>query len=413
MSPLACHPLNRVLFARPHRLFFLIGAWQLILSILFWFVVLTGLYLPALPVLPLTVNATSAHLFLMLYGLFIFFVFGFLLTVFPRWLGTAEIDRPRYTGIAALLTVGMVTYYLGLLTSRDVALIGNGLFVGGWGLGLWTLLSIWQRSSREDKRFALFPLGCVAMGGMGAASHALWLWTSQGELLVIAGAVGLWLYLVPLVIAISYRMIPFFSARALADYAAIKPRWTLPATLICVLTHFGLTVFDQSEWLFLCDLPLAFIGAWHSYRWGLWRSLRVPLLGMLHISFAWLTVAMGLYVMQSLLQWTRMPLDLGLAPLHALAIGFVTSMLVAMASRVSLGHSGRPLTADRTTLWAFAVVQLTALVRVLAEFPLPGHGYAYLGLVLAAALLWLAAFIPWGLHFGAIYCRPRVDGAPG
>ncbi|KEZ76577.1 NnrS family protein [Salinisphaera hydrothermalis] len=401
------------LLSAPHRLFFLLGGLQLVLCILFWLVVLTGLYIPAVPVLPLTVNAMSAHLFLMLYGLFIFFVFGFLLTVFPRWLDTAEVDRCRYALMAALLTVGMGAYYLGLFTSRNVALIGTGLFVGGWGVGLWTLAGIWRCSNRGDKRFALFPFGCVTLGGIGAVSHALWLWTSQDELLVIAGAVGLWLYLVPLVIVISYRMIPFFSSRVLTPYVAIKPRWTLPATLICVLAHFGLTLFDKPEWLFLCDLPLAAIGAWHSYRWGLWRSLRVPLLGMLHLSFAWLAVAMALYAIQSLLQWTRSPLDLGLAPLHALAIGFVTSMLVAMASRVSLGHSGRPLRADRITLWAFAAVQLATIARVLAEFPWPGHGYAYLGLVLAAALLWLAAFIPWGLHFGTIYCRPRVDGVPG
>jgi len=58
-------------------------------------------------------------------------------------------------------------------------------------------------------------------------------------------------------------------------------------------------------------------------------------------------------------------------------------------------------------------VQLTAVVRVLAELPLPGHGYGYLVLILGAAVLWLAAFIPWGLRFGAIYLRRREDGAPG
>lgn len=412
MSP-AERWLGHVVFAAPHRLFFLIGTLQLVLSVVFWLIVLSGLYLRAVPIVPLSANATSAHLFLMLYGLFTFFVFGFLTTVFPRWLATAAIERARYVAIAGLLTAGIVGYYLGLLFSRDVALAGNLLFVAGWGLGLWTLAGVWRRSSRPDRLFALFPLGCVTLGCIGAAIHALWLWTSRPELLAIASAVGLWLYLVPLITAISHRMIPFFSSRALADYAVVKPGWTLPATLVCVLAHCLLTILDQTAWLFISDLPLMLIAGWHSYRWGLRRSLRVPLLGMLHVSFAWLSVAMALYAAQSLLQWGDWGFDLGLAPLHALGIGFVTGMLVSMASRVSLGHSGRPLVADRVTRWAFVVIQLAAVVRMLAELPLPGRGYGYLGLILIAAVLWLLAFMPWAVRFGAIYIRPRIDDEPG
>lgn len=402
-----------MVFAAPHRLFFLLGTLQLIVSIVFWLVVLAGLYLRALPIVPLSVNATSMHLFLMLYGLFTFFVFGFLTTVFPRWLATTAIARSRYLTMAGLLTLGMATYYLGLFTRRDVALAGNIVFALGWGLGLWTLAGVWRRSDRPDLLFALFPMTCVTLGCAGAVIHALWLWSSRPELLAAASAVGLWLYLVPLITAISHRMIPFFSSRVLAGYAVVKPGWTLPATLICVLAHCLLTIGQQTPWLFVSDLPLMMIAGWHSYRWGLWRSLRVPLLGMLHVSFAWLSVAMALYSAQSLLQWSRLDFDLGLAPLHALGIGFVTGMLVAMASRVSLGHSGRPLVADRVTLWAFVVVQITALVRVAAELPLPGQGYGYLVLILAAAVLWLVALTPWALRFGAIYIRPRVDGEPG
>lgn len=168
-------------------------------------------------------------------------------------------------------------------------------------------------------------------------------------------------------------------------------------------------IFDQPEWTVLVDLPLALLAGWHSVRWGLLKSLHVPLLGMLHISFAWLSVAMALYTAQNLLQWTGAPFSLGFAPMHALGIGFITGIVVAMASRVSLGHSGRPLIADRFVLWTFAVVQLTAVVRVLADMPLPGNGYGYLYLILGAAVLWLVAFIPWSLRFGAIYLRPRVD----
>jgi len=211
-------------------------------------------------------------------------------------------------------------------------------------------LQVWRSSDRPDKRFALVPFGCVTAGRAGVGVYTAWLIMQDPDLLVATTAIGMWLYLVPLIVAISYRMIPFFSSGALSDYTIVKPGWTLPAALICVLAHFALTLGGRANWTVLPDLPLALLAAWHAWRWGLVRSLRVPLLGMLHVSFAWLAVAMGLYSAQSLLRLTGASFDLGLAPLHALGIGFVTGMLVAMASRVSLGHSGRALVADWATL---------------------------------------------------------------
>lgn len=195
----------------------------------------------------------------------------------------------------------------------------------------------------------------------------------------------------------------------------MKPGWTLPATLLCVVLHFVLTATGRSEWTVIGDLPLALLAAWHSVRWGLVRSLRIPLLGMLHVSFAWLTVAMTLYAIDSLMRLTGTPVALGLAPLHALGIGFVAGMVVSMATRVSMGHSGRALVADRIALWTFVLIQITALTRVLAEIMpiLSGFTPLYTGLALAAALLWLAAFVPWSLRLAAIYLRPRIDGQPG
>lgn len=402
-----------VLVAAPHRVFFFGGAIQLVAVLLLWLYVLVGWYSPVWAPPTLTIAAPSAHLFLMLYGLFTFFVFGFLTTVFPRWLGTAPIERRRYLTVAGLLGLGMICYYGGMFSSRGLATAGAGLFLLGWAAGLFTLWQVWRHSAHPGKRFALFPFGCVTAGWLGACVYAAWLIVRRPELFDITAAMGLWLYLVPLIVAVSHRMIPFFSSGVLKPYTIVKPGWTLPATLVCVLAHFALTVSGHMDWTVVADLPLALLAAWHSLRWGLFRSLRVPLLGMLHISFAWLSIALGLYSAQSLLRLAGAPFDLGLAPLHALGIGFVTGMVVSMASRVSLGHSGRPLVADRVTLWTFAVVQIVAVLRVLAEIPPFNHGITGGWLILAAGAVWLVAFVPWSLRFGTVYVTPRVDGRPG
>jgi uncharacterized protein involved in response to NO len=404
---------RRTLPAAPHRVFFLAGAAQLVIALLFWLAVLAGWYLPAAPVLRLAVFGAAAHIFLMVYGLFTFFVFGFLMTVFPRWLSAEPIARSRYVSIAAVMVLGIACYYGGVFAGRSSALTGVALFIGGWLAALLTLFGVWRHSPKADKRYALFPFGCVSAGCTGATVYFCWLATGEPVLLTIATKAGLWLYLVPLIVAVSYRMIPFFTSRVLKPYTIVKPNWTLPATLGCVLVHFALTISGWRDWTVFCDLPLALIAAWHAWRWQLARSLRVPLLGMLHVSFSWLAIAMALFAAQSVLRLVGASFDLGLAPLHAIGIGFISGMVVAMASRVSLGHSGRPLVADGVTLWAFVIVQLAAIARVLAEIPPFESRRTGLWLVLVAGGVWLIAFLPWSLRFGAIFLRPRVDGRPG
>jgi uncharacterized protein involved in response to NO len=402
-----------IITVAPHRLFFLGGALQLVCVLVFWLDVLIGWYLPVWAPPSLTVAAPLAHVFLMLYGLFTFFVFGFLFTVYPRWLQTAIVPRWRYTTIAIMLSSAMACFYVGVFTSRLLATLGVVLYALGWAGAVLTLLQVWLSSSKTDKRFALFPLTFVMFGLVGNCVYAGWLIRPASTLFDLTLAVGLWLYLVPLIVAVSHRMIPFFSSSVLKPYTIVKPSWTVPAMLVCVLLHGALDVTGNAQWTVLADSPLAGMAIWHSWRWGLMRSLRIPLLGMLHVSFFWLGISMLLYAAQSLLRLSGAGFDLGLAPLHALGIGFISGMVIAMASRVSLGHSGRALVADRVTLWAFAILQFVAVLRILAEVPPFVHHRASMWLILTAGAVWLIALVPWSMRFAGVYFAPRVDGVPG
>jgi uncharacterized protein involved in response to NO len=99
---------------------------------------------------------------------------------------------------------------------------------------------------------------------------------------------------------------------------------------------------------------------------------------------------------------------MGLAPLHLVVIGYFSSMLIAMVSRVSLGHSGRPLEADALTWVCYFLVIAAALVRAAAEF-VPHQALG--GFMLAAGLLWLAGFGAWAWRYVPMYLGPRVDAA--
>ena len=85
-------------------------------------------------------------------------------------------------------------------------------------------------------------------------------------------------------------------------------------------------------------------------------------------------------------------------------------MLIGMASRVTMGHSGRPVAADAAMWSAFCMMQAAALLRVVSDLPgLPG-GYVVMWL---SSALWLGAFALWAWRFAPAFWRPRLDGKPG
>ena len=78
--------------------------------------------------------------------------------------------------------------------------------------------------------------------------------------------------------------------------------------------------------------------------------------------------------------------------------------------RSALGHSGRALVAGPAEISAFVLLQLSAVVRVLAAPLLPG---AYREAMIVAGVLWMLAFAVFLFRYWPILTRPRIDGRPG
>ncbi|MEK7222808.1 MAG: NnrS family protein, partial [Pseudomonadota bacterium] len=227
---------------------------------------------------------------------------------------------------------------------------------------------------------------------------------------LLARELGLWLFLVPVVFLVAHRMIPFFSQSALINYIMVRPDWGPPLMFLCAVGHVLLELTGLSAWRFLADAPLALAALHHSWVWQFRRSFHARLLAMLHIAFLWLGLGMALYTVQSLALLVTGVDYLGRAPLHALGIGFFTGMVVAMASRVTLGHSGRALEANDLTWYVLFGVNIAAVLRIVAEF-LPGTAGGILNALAAAT--WLLSFLLWGWLYAPMYLRPRLDRKPG
>ena len=209
-------------------------------------------------------------------------------------------------------------------------------------------------------------------------------------------------------------MIPFFSSRVLENYVIIRPYALLWLMVACSAGHGLMQLMAMPQYTWWVDLLLAGCALYLSWAWGLLRSFSVSLLAVLHISFAWLSVSMLLFAAQSAMMWLNNGEfnSFGLAPLHALSIGYFASMVLGMASRVTIGHSGRPLVLDHFTWLLFLGFQTATVFRILPDLIPAASAVAPL-FYLGAAGVWLICFTLWAARFAPIYWRPRIDGKPG
>lgn len=400
----------RAFSAAPHRMMFLAGATQGVAAIAWWLVELLGRYTSIWQMPAWEIPATWAHGFLMIYGFFPFFIFGFLMTTYPSWMDGTKVPPRHYVPAFLLLAGGVLLYYLGLLAGKPLLIAGVALMLGGWGIALYALFHVLITSRHPDKLHPKITSAALTAGWLGMLAYLLWLVTGNALWVVFAFKAGIWFFLLPIFFTVAHRMIPFFSSRVLDNYRIVRPQNALWVMLVCSYGHGVLELWGGNAWLWLFDLPLLTQTLYLSWHWQLRRSLEVRLLAVLQIAFAWLSVALALYAAQSLALLADRPI-LGFAPLHALTVGLFASMVLGMASRVTLGHSGGELKADGVTWGLFLGFQFAALARIGGDLPLAGAAAGHFYLL--AAAIWLACYVPWFVKYAPKFWRLRSDGQPG
>jgi uncharacterized protein involved in response to NO len=97
------------------------------------------------------------------------------------------------------------------------------------------------------------------------------------------------------------------------------------------------------------------------------------------------------------------------AALHALTVGAIATMLLAVMSRAGLGHTGRPLRAHPATVGAYVLISISALLRIGAVV-VPAF---YSELLTASGAIWSLAFLLFLCVYTPILILPRPDGRPG
>lgn len=414
--PPAHWQLQRLLDA-PHRLGFFTAATSLSLTALWWLVVL-GLRWGGMA-LPWAIPPSLAHAILLSLGFMPLFIVGFLFTAGPRWLQVPELPTrvllPAVAGYFSALLVVLAGFHL----SRSMAVLGLLGLVLAWGHIAWLYSRLWQRSQADDKvHGSLILVACMA-GWVGMVLVCTGVWTGNDALVRSGIQAVLWLFVGTVFAAVSHRMIPFFTASAIPFMDAWRPMWLLWCMVgalwfegLCALADLWLWPLPAAwRWgQVAVETPAALLMLWLAIRWGLVQSLKIRLLAMLHGGFVWLGIALALQGLSH--AWMALSNDqqsLGLAPLHALTMGYLGATLFAMATRVAAGHSGRPLAADDLAWGIYWVVQTAIVLRLVAALPFTVATWP----LLAAIGLWALGCCAWSLRYGHWLGLPRKDGRPG
>ena len=334
------------------------------------------------------------------------FMYGFLLTVYPRWMPAPEPGRKPVVWAFLLVNGGNLLFLAGTLGPLTWSVAGWLLVMAALAVITATLLWILLKATaRVSHAYAVLAALIAGLFGMLMFAYAL----GRGDFSAWPLVRGLGFYGLLLIayFTVCHRMIPFFSSRVVPGYVSWRPDWILYLFVSLALARALLEAAPKLAWL--ATVPMAGLALTCSVRWWPRARFEARLLDVLHISFAWLPFGLLLAAGADLAAAFGTPGLLGRAPLHALGLGFFGGMLVAMVTRVTLGHSGRPLALDRVTWRLFIVVQAAAGLRVAAEFLPP----AAASLSLLAVLIWLVALMYWAALNLPVYFRPRADGKPG
>ena len=387
---LSIPPVWRLAF----RPFFLAGSLFAMLAIPLWIAAWTGLW----PGFQPTGGWLSWHRHEMLFGFAMAIVAGFLLTAGQTWTGQPGVSGNKLMALAVVWLLARLGWLFGLPVALLIPL--DLLFM----LGVTGLMARMLWKARQKRNYPIIAV----LGLMTAADVLVLCGVALGDDALQRQGVlaGLWL-VAALMAIIGGRVIPFFTQRGLGRTEAVKPWLWLDVALlvgtglIAVLYAVGVAL-QQHVWLGVLFLGIAAGHLLRLARWydsGIWR---VPLLWSLHLAMLWLVVAAT-----GLALWNFGLLDSSSSSLHALSVGSMSGLILAMIARVTLGHTGRPLQLPPGIVGAFVLFNLGAASRVflITEWPVIG--------LWAAAICWALAFALYAWRYAPMLVTARVDGHPG
>jgi len=343
------------------------------------------------------------HAHEMLFGFVTAAIAGFLLTAVPNWTGRAPYRGPPLAFLAALWLAGRLAMAPWSPVSPILASIIDLAFCPTLALAL--AVPLIRAKTLRNLPFlgllsALFLANlCFHLGTLGLLN--------AGEHIGLAVAIDV---VTLLVVIMGGRIIPIFTKSGLGRHGVTVTmqidNWIESLSVVSIA---GVLVADllfplsrlNGAVVLLAAVTQAFrLAQWHGHR-----TLRDPLLWVLHLGYAWLILGLLLKAM-----WLLTGVVTAEKWVHAMTVGAFTTMILAVMTRASLGHTGRPLIAPRHIAVSYGLMSMAAAVRVFAPAIVPSW---YNEVIAVSAIFWIGAFAMFLGIYAPILTRPRIDGRPG
>ncbi|MGM0576372.1 MAG: NnrS family protein [Myxococcota bacterium] len=334
-------------------------------------------------------------------------LFGFVGAVFAGFFFTAVQNWTKRKTVRGAPLVGMILLWI----AGRVAMISGG----GWPtwvvvaldvsfLPLVALIILRPLVAARSRRNMGFPALLLAMSAgnllMHLASHGVlsYAWFTPGQRLALDCVVAV-------LVIFGGRVLPLFTRNAIRP-ATVRATSTLDRAGMWATVAF--VVLDPSPFTRPAGAAVAILaGVLNLARmkgWGTRHTLRKPIVWVLHAGWAFTSLGLLLTGLAALT-----PQPPSTIATHVLTVGAIGVLTLGMMSRVSLGHTGRPLKAHKAIVAAYVLMLGALLVRAVVPWVAPG---AWLPAMHASSSLWSLAFVLFLIVYTPILSGPRADGRP-
>lgn len=384
-------PIFRLAF----RPFFMLPALLSIIAVVIWITVLRS-NLQWQGILP----ANIWHGHEMIFGFAASVAIGFLLSAAQTWTGVRSIHGWKLATMVFFWLAARIALFSSTPNVLVFAVICEVIW---WSMGI-SYLAYMVIKSNNRRNLIFIPLLSIIMmldvatlwlalmGNPGLASHL-----SYGAVFMMA----------TMVTVVGGRVIPFFTTRAL-NLPAINGHSVLERvialmmamTFITFIVSYRIAISEVLAGMLMVTGCLQII---RMFNWQTVKTAKTPLLWSLHLSY--LNMGIGFITMGISYFITTISFS---SAIHIVTVGTIGTMIIAMMSRVSLGHTGRALQINTWISLSFIVLLIATLVR----FLLPTLNLFMSGYILAASC-WALGFTLFIVYYTPMLITARPDGRSG
>jgi uncharacterized protein involved in response to NO len=377
------------------RPFFLLGAIWGALAVAIWLPMLAGSLS-----LPTAFAPVDWHVHELLYGYLPAIVAGFLLTAVPNWTGRLPVAGGPLLGLLLVWVAGRLAVAGSAWMGRSWAAAVDLLFLVS--LASVVLREIVAGRNLPNLKVLLLVGLLLAGNAVFHVESALAGTAGHGTRIGIAAAVLL-------ISVIGGRIVPSFTRNWLArERPGSLPepfgRFDIVA-LVAGAVALALWIAVPAHSVTAAAAVVA--GLLHALRLARWRGYRTaaePLVLVLHV--AYLFVPLGFLLVAAGIAFPSYLTASG--ALHGWTAGAIGLMTLAVMTRASLGHTGRPLTATAPIQAIYVAALIATLARILSAF-----GWERELLLHISATAWVLAFAGFAIVYWPLLVHPRREIARG